>query len=111
MIAVVMPSELADILVREKLAIRSGTRGSVTEIALLGSTIATSVVGLAQGPETFRRLAEIIRHTFGKGTGITVRITAKGQKVDIEIPADAGTDVATVARRIQDALTEEDDDE
>ncbi|MFD3735542.1 hypothetical protein [Streptomyces sp. NPDC058632] len=109
MIAVAMPSELADALVRQRLAIRPGTRGSAAEIALIGITVATTTVSILQGPDTFLRLTEIIQHTFGKRTGITVQITAKGEKVSIEIPVDSTTDVASVARRIQDALMEEDD--
>ncbi|MFD7436040.1 hypothetical protein [Streptomyces sp. NPDC059861] len=104
-----MPSELADALVRQRLAIRPGTRGSAAEIALIGITVTTTTISLLQAPDTFLRLTELIRNTFGRPTGITVQITAKGEKVNIEIPAANGIDVATVARRIQDALTEEDD--
>ncbi|MCZ4122708.1 hypothetical protein [Streptomyces sp. H39-S7] len=109
MIAVAMPSEVADALVGEKLAIRPGIRGSAAEITLIGITVAATTVSILQGPDTFLRLTEIIQHAFGKRTGITVQITAKGEKVYIEIPVDSGGDVATVARRIQDALTEEDE--
>ncbi|MFJ8351693.1 hypothetical protein ACIQ9J_36170 [Streptomyces sp. NPDC094153] len=107
MVPVTMPSALADLLVKERLAIRPGTRGHLSEIAVVGVTTLTTTISLLQGPDTFRRLTEIIRDTFGKSEGITVEIKAKDGNVTIEIPTDAS--VEAVARRIRETLVADED--
>lgn len=107
MIAVAMPSDIADLLVAEGLAIRPGGRSTTAEIAVVGISALSATISILQGPDTFLRLTELIQGNFGRSTGITVQIKAHGDSVTIEIPGDA--DVVTVARRVQEALVGDDE--
>ncbi|MEU9164511.1 hypothetical protein AB0D29_30095 [Streptomyces sp. NPDC048424] len=109
MIAVSMPSDIADLLVAEGLAIRPGGRGSsAADFAVVGISALSATVSLLQGPDTFLRLTELVRTNFGRSTtGVTVEIKANGDSVTIRIPGDA--DVVTVARQVQEALIGDDE--
>ncbi|MFE9933694.1 hypothetical protein [Streptomyces sp. NPDC005533] len=108
MIAVSMPSDLADLLVAEGLAIRPGGRGSAAEFTVVGISALSATVSLLQGPDTFLRLTELVRTNFGRSTaGVTVEIKANGDSVTLRIPGDA--DVVTIARQVQEALIGDDE--
>ncbi|MFE6838297.1 hypothetical protein ACFVFI_26110 [Streptomyces sp. NPDC057705] len=109
MIAVAMPSDIADLLVAEGLAIRPGGRGSTAEITLVGIQALSATISLLQGPDTFLRLTELVRTRFGRSpeAGGAVEIRAHGAKVTLEIPV--GADALTVARRIQELLVGDDE--
>ncbi|MEU9084424.1 hypothetical protein [Streptomyces sp. NPDC048357] len=108
MIAVSMPSDIADLLVTEGLAIRPGGRGSAADLTIVGISALSATVSLLQGPDTFLRLTELVRTNFGRSTtGVTVEIKANGDTVTIRIPGDA--DVVTVARQVQEALIGDDE--
>ncbi|MGW6459616.1 hypothetical protein ACWF94_27445 [Streptomyces sp. NPDC055078] len=101
------PTELADLLVAEGVAIRPGTRSSAAEIALVGVTAVTTTISILQGPDTFIRLTGILREKYGNPTGVKVRITARGESVNIEVSDD--TDIDAVARQLQEALVGDDE--
>ncbi|MEU7726544.1 hypothetical protein AB0B78_15065 [Streptomyces sp. NPDC040724] len=107
MIAVAMPSDIADLLVAEGLAIRPGGRGSTAEIVVVGFAALNATISLLQGPDTFLRLTELVRTNFGRSSGVTVEIKGNGDSVTIEMPGDA--DVVTLAHRIREVLLGDDE--
>jgi hypothetical protein len=103
MLRVELPEELADELVADGLAVRPGQRGSVAEILIDAAVSTATAVSLLQTPDTFIRLAELIKKLFVKKSE-SVRMTIKGKegKIDIEVTRDK--DLETLARLIQEGL-------
>jgi len=102
MIRIQLPEELADELVADQIAIRPGTRSSIAEIVVMGATSVATVISLLQGPDTFAKLAAMIRARFGKPQGVTVKV--KGKRGWIEINVTDQTDLENLAKMIKEGL-------
>ncbi|GAA2975891.1 hypothetical protein [Actinokineospora diospyrosa] len=102
MIRVELPQELADDLVAEELAIRPGPRGSIAQILIVGATSTATAISLLQAPDTFVKLAGLIKKRFGKQQGVT--LTVKGNRGSVSLDVTNETDVETLAKLIKEGL-------
>lgn len=102
MLQVKLPAPVAEELIEAGGATRLGTMGGVAEIALAGLTVASLTITLLQGPDTFLRLARIIKDRATKRDRLIVRINGKLGRIEFEVTED--TDLAKVAEQIQDGL-------
>jgi hypothetical protein len=85
------------------LAVRPGPRGSIATILIDTAVSSATAISLFQAPDTFIRLAQLIKNRFAKQSG-GVRMTVKGDKGSIDVEITADTDVATFAQLIKEGL-------
>jgi hypothetical protein len=102
MIRIEVPQELADALVAERVAIRPGTKGPTAELLIDTATTVATTISLLQGPETFAKLAAMIKSRFGGPKAVT--LTVKGKRGDIRIILSEDTDLEGLAKMIKDGL-------
>jgi hypothetical protein len=103
MLRVELPEELADELVSEGLAVRPGSRGGLGTILIDTAVSAATTISLLQAPDTFTRLAQLIKKMFARKPD-GVRMTVKGSKGSVDIELTEDTDVEALARLIQEGL-------
>jgi hypothetical protein len=103
MLRVELPEEIAGELVSEGLAVLPGPRGNLAPILVDTAAYSATAISLLQTPDTFIRLAQLIKSRFGNNsTG--VRVTVKGDKGSVDIEVTADTDLETFARLIKEGL-------
>lgn len=102
MIRLEVSRELADDLVAEGLAIRPGTRSSTAQLVIAGATAAATTISLLQAPDTFTKLAAMIKKKFVKEKGVTMKV--KGSRGNIDVVVTPETDVETLAKMIKEGL-------
>jgi len=103
MLRIEMPAELADDLVADGMAVRPGTRGTLSSILIDTALSGATAVSLLQAPDTFTRLARKIKDKFvRRSRGVRMTVIGSGGKIDVEITKD--TDVSSLAKLIQDGL-------
>jgi hypothetical protein len=102
MIRIELPQEIADELVANQLAIRPGTRSSTAQILVVGASSVATVISLLQAPDTFAKLAAMIKNRFGKKEGVTLKV--KGKRGIIELDLTDQTDVENLAKMIREGL-------
>lgn len=64
---------------------RPKSRGNLPQLLLDGVAVATTVISLSQGPDTFFRLADLIRTYLGHVGNSGGRLTVRGPKGSIVI--------------------------
>lgn len=102
MIRIEVSPELADDMVAEGLAIRPGTRSSTAQLLIDGATAAATTISLLQAPDTFAKLAAMIKGRFAKQKDVTLKI--KGKRGTVEVVVTADTDLENLAKLIKDGL-------
>jgi len=103
MLRIEVPEELADELVSEGMAVRPGTRGTLSAILIDTALSAATAVSLLQAPDTFTRLAQMIKTRFAKQPP-NVRMIVKGPGGTMEFEVTKDTDIETLAKLIKDGL-------
>lgn len=102
MLRVEVPGDLAADLVADGAAIRPGTQSSTLQILVDSATSAATAISLFQAPDTFVKLAQMIKNRFGKQNPTTLKV--KGKRVTVEITVTRDTDLEALAKLIKDGL-------
>jgi len=113
-IDLVVPADLADILIDEGLARSAFERRSTTVMILTeGASIASTAISLLQGPSTVMQVARGIkrwtqqhRKTAPGSDELTI---VPGKRVGVRVIIDDDTDIAIIVEILQDAITIKDD--
>ena len=102
MIQLQVPAELADLMVSDGMAIKPTTRGPAWELVVTGLSSASVIISLLQGPDTFSRLAQMVKEKFGSGNGVSIELKANGRRHTIVVRDDS--DLEQLTQKIQDIL-------
>ncbi len=80
-------------------------RGVLPELCVTGATVGATVVTLLQAPDTYIRLADIVKKVLTRRSSKhAIKLTVSGPLGSIEIEVTADTDVTALAKLIEDGL-------
>jgi hypothetical protein len=104
-----LPAEIAADALNEGVVRRNlSRRGILPELVIIGATTGATVVSLLQTPDTFIRLAGIVKRVLARNKRKTAtKLTVSGPRGLIEIEVTAETDVASLAKLIEEGLVGE----
>lgn len=107
LIAIMVPDELAKELVDQSAArIRPRPRGTIIDLVIVGSSIATTCITLVSGPETLVRFAHALKKICLRNKQKQIEVHVKGISGEIDFRCDTDAPIEELLALVKRVIGE-----